>query len=128
DPRPLALYGYSFNLPGGKTVSAITLPKNRNVVVLAVSLSSSAVRASLASAFNTTGIVTDGGKFTGGLDGIGFAYSGNLLSTTQTFNNTLFNLGPANAPDAVSGNGKPVALPAGKFSALQLLATGVNGA
>jgi Pro-kumamolisin, activation domain len=38
DTRPLALYGYSFNLASGKTVRSITLPNNRNVVVLAMSL------------------------------------------------------------------------------------------
>ena len=38
DTRPLALYGYRFNIPNGKTVSAIALPKNRNVVVLAITL------------------------------------------------------------------------------------------
>jgi hypothetical protein len=132
DSRPLALYGYSFNLSGAKTVSAITLPKNRNVVVLGISLGSNAaasstVQVSLASAFDTNGIAPDLGRFSGGLDGVGFSYSANLLGTTQTFNNTLFNLGPANAPNSASGNGKTIALPAGKFSAIQLLATGVNG-
>ncbi len=38
DTRPVALYGYSFNLPKGKTVRGISLPRNRNVVVLAISL------------------------------------------------------------------------------------------
>jgi alpha-mannosidase len=37
----------------------------------------------------------------------------------------VFKLGPADAPDAVSG--KTVALPAGKFSSLRLLAVAVNG-
>jgi hypothetical protein len=32
------LYGYSFSLNAGKKVSSITLPNNRNVVVLAMSL------------------------------------------------------------------------------------------
>jgi hypothetical protein len=38
DNRTFLLYGYSFSLNGGKKVSSITLPGNRNVVVLAISL------------------------------------------------------------------------------------------
>jgi subtilase family serine protease len=42
DSRLVALYGYTFTLASGKTLSSITLPKNRNVVVLAMSLATSA--------------------------------------------------------------------------------------
>jgi hypothetical protein len=35
---PVHLYGYSFALNSAKTVNSITLPKNRNVVVLAIDL------------------------------------------------------------------------------------------
>jgi len=42
DTRPMTLYGYTFNLSNTKTVKAIALPKNRNVVVLAMSLSTAA--------------------------------------------------------------------------------------
>jgi hypothetical protein len=38
DGEPFYLYSYSFNLSSSKTVSSISLPNNRNVVVLAVSL------------------------------------------------------------------------------------------
>ena len=38
DDRPFYLYGYSFAIDAGKTVKSLTLPKNRNVVVLAVDL------------------------------------------------------------------------------------------
>jgi hypothetical protein len=136
DNRTFLLYGYSFALTGGKQVSSIALPNNRNVVVLAMSLTGSgtpsptapmAAQVSLSPAFNITGISTDGKTFTGGLDGVGYAYSETLLGATQTFDNALFNIGPANAPDAVSANGSAVGLPAGQFSALRMLATGVNG-
>ena len=40
DTRPMTLYGYTFNLSSSKTVKSITLPNNRNVVVLAMNLSS----------------------------------------------------------------------------------------
>jgi hypothetical protein len=81
----------------------------------------------LASAFNlSSAMVTDGTTFTGGgLDGGGRSYSANLLGSTQTFNGTQFNLGPANAADAVDN--ATITLPAAQFSALQMLAAGVNG-
>ena len=39
DKRTFYLYGYSFAINGTKTVQSITLPKNRNVVVLAIDVS-----------------------------------------------------------------------------------------
>jgi hypothetical protein len=82
----------------------------------------------LASDFNTNGIYTDGSKYTtGGLDGDGYSYSENLLTTSRVYNGTLFTLGAANVPDAVSGTGQTVVLPAGKFAGLALLATGIEG-
>jgi hypothetical protein len=100
--------------------------------VLAISLSStsgasSSSQVNLSAAFDTTGITTDGKAFSGGLDDVGFAYSGNLLGVAPTLNNTVFNLGSADQPNVVSGRGKTIALAAGRFSTLQMLATGVNG-
>jgi len=126
DTRTVELYGYSFNLSPGKTVKSLTLPQNRNVVVLAINLSTD-VQVNLSSGFDTTGIVTDGATFAGGLDGVGYGYSAKLLGATLTFNQTAFSFGPSNSPDAVSATGKNVTLPAGKFSSLEMLATGVNG-
>jgi alpha-mannosidase len=81
----------------------------------------------LSSAYNATGIHTDGSEFSpaASADGEGFAYSKETLGSSQLWDGVLFNLGPANAPDAVTG--RTVALPAGKFSSLDLLATGVEG-
>jgi hypothetical protein len=39
DTRSMTLYGYTFTLSNSKTVKSIALPNNRNVVVLAMSLS-----------------------------------------------------------------------------------------
>jgi hypothetical protein len=133
DTRPLQLSGYSFSPAAGKTVSSISLPQNRNVVVLAISLTASAAstapaQVSLTTAFDTIGIVTDGKTFTGGVDGVGYAYSLALLGATETIGGAVFNLGPANAADIVTANGKTITLTAGQFSKLQMLATGVNGA
>lgn len=62
-----------------------------------------------------------------GLDWGGAAYSGNLLGPSLTWDGTSFALGPTNALDAVACTGQQIPLPAGKFPALRLLATAVNG-
>jgi hypothetical protein len=59
------------------------------------------------------------------LDEDGFAFSKQLLGAEQIGEGVLFKLGPANAPDVVTN--KTVALPAGKFTSLKILAVGVNG-
>ncbi|HTW49149.1 MAG TPA: S53 family peptidase [Acidobacteriaceae bacterium] len=83
---------------------------------------------SLASAYNTYAIYTDGTTITtSGLDGLGDAYSANLLTPHRILNDVQFNFGPANKLDAVSGAGQTVALPPGQYATLQLLGTGYNG-
>jgi hypothetical protein len=82
----------------------------------------------LSSQFNVNGIYTDGTTYsTGGLDGLGNSYSANLLTASRVFDGILFDLGPANELDAVGGSGQVISLPAGQFSALTLLATGIEG-
>ena len=82
----------------------------------------------LSSEFGVYGIYQDGSKYsTGGLDGLGYSYSANLLTASRVLNGVLFNFGPANAPDVVGCSGQTVALPAGQFSDLALLASGING-
>jgi hypothetical protein len=82
----------------------------------------------LSAAYNRTGIYTDGTRFDdGGLDGIGFAISSNLLTPTRIFDGVQFNFGPPNQPNAVFGDGRAIDLPAGEFAKLQLLATSVEG-
>jgi hypothetical protein len=81
----------------------------------------------LSSAYNLNGIYTDGTTFTTGLDGLGSAYSSNLLTANRILNGVQFNFGPANKLDAVSGAGQAITLPAGQFTTLQLLATSFNG-
>jgi hypothetical protein len=82
----------------------------------------------LTSEFNVNGIYSDGTTYTtGGLDGTGYSYSANLLTTSRVFNNTLFDFGPANELDAVGCQGQSIPLTAGKFSSIMLLATGVEG-
>ena len=89
---------------------------------------SSPVQLDLSSQFVRTGITRDGSTFDPlGLDGNGLAYSFNVLGSALVFDGTLFNFGPPNAPDAIPAGNQTVALPAGKFAALEMIATGVNG-
>lgn len=82
----------------------------------------------LSSEFNLNGIYTDGTTYTtGGLDGVGYSYSANLLGSTRVLNGVLLDLGPANDLDAVGSAGQTISLPAGQFSSMMLLATGVEG-
>jgi hypothetical protein len=88
-----------------------------------------ATTVSLASEANTIGIFSDGTTLSsGGLDGEGHAYSSTELGSSVTLSGTTFSFLPANEPDAVSGAGAPViTLPAGNYSALNLLGTGDFG-
>ncbi|MGA2686173.1 MAG: protease pro-enzyme activation domain-containing protein [Verrucomicrobiota bacterium] len=86
-----------------------------------------ATQVSLSSLYNRSGIWSDGRTFSGGLDGGGYAYSANLLGTAPSWNGITFNLGPANAADAVSCSGQTIILPAGNFTSLQILGTAVDG-
>ena len=82
----------------------------------------------LSSEFSLYGIYPDGTTYTtGGLDGGGYSYSANLLSTSRVFNGVLFDFGPANQLDAVGCSGQSVTLSPGQFSSLMLLATGIQG-
>ena len=81
----------------------------------------------LASAYNRSGMVTDGSPIAdGGLDTYGFAYSANLLGTKQTLKGVTYTFAAANTKNAVTS--LTVALTPGKYLALNLLATGLSGA
>jgi polygalacturonase len=126
---PIYLYAYSFAITGTKSVRSITLPKNRNVVVLAINLSPAgptAASVNLSAAANLDGLVTTGSPVSGGgVDGYGNAYSATLTGTSITWSGVTLALGSAGTANALSS--KTIALPAGNFSRLYLLATGANG-
>ena len=63
----------------------------------------------------------------GGIDAVGNAYSSNLLGTSLIFNGSTITFGAANASDGVKGTGQTITLPAGAFSKLNMLGTGLNG-
>jgi hypothetical protein len=88
------------------------------------------VPVSLASLYNVTAAVIDGTTFPpigldGGSNGMGTAYSANLLGPQQTLSGTALYLGPVNLPNGVSG--KTVPLPSGQYATIKLLGTAVNG-
>ena len=82
----------------------------------------------LAQEYNLNGIGADTASFAdSGLDGSGNVYSSNLLTANQILDGIQFNLGPANQPDAVSGAGQQIKLPAGQFATLRVLAASIYG-
>ena len=74
------------------------------------------------------GIVSDGTVFSGGIDGVGSAYSENLLGSSLEWNGINFNFGPANGADVISAAGQTLSLTPTQTSSLSLLAIAVNGA
>jgi hypothetical protein len=125
------LYNYTLTINQTKTAKSLTLPNNANVVVLALALANEPAPVTLASYYNRAGIYSDDETFTnpatGGIDGIGDAYSATLLTGSQIWTNTLFTFGPANATNVISAANQVVSLPAGYYNALRMLATGVEG-
>jgi len=82
----------------------------------------------LSSAWNLTGIYPTGSTYsTGGLDGLGYSFSSNLLGPSRVLNGVPFQFGPSGQPDAVYANGQTISLPSGKFKSLQLMGTGLGG-
>jgi Chitobiase/beta-hexosaminidase C-terminal domain len=123
DDRTFHLYGYSLALNASKTVQSITLPSNRDVVVLAIDLIPPGAATPIDNVYGigTVGTAVSGG----GLDKDGNAYAGNLLGSSLTWAGSAFTLGAANVADAISG--ETIALTAGNYASLNILATGVNG-
>lgn len=72
------------------------------------------------------GIAKPGSTVTGGgIDGIGYAYAATPLGTSPSWSGQTFTLLPAGQNSAVSRRMIPI--PAGKYSSLNLLASGVDG-
>ncbi len=92
-------------------------------------IAGSGVPVDLSAAFDTTGLYSDGVTYpaTGGVDGEGFGYSGTLLGRTLTWQGVPFQIGPPAAPDMVTARGQVIPLPAGSYTSLWLLGTGVEG-
>lgn len=122
--------------PTGTSAVTVTGTSGSEVQAVRISLSvnagigtgGSGTPVDLSGAYALYGIYADGTVYTTtGLDGGGYSYSANLLTPARILNGVGYLLGPAGAPDAVPGKGQSVALPAGSYHALGLLATGVGG-
>jgi len=117
--------------PGTSTITITgtsgTLLRSVSIPLKVTAIKTGAVAVDLSSAYNGNGIYEDGSTFdeTSSLDGGGFAFPARPLGSSLEWDGVLFRLGPANAPDVVTG--KTVALPLGKFASLMMLATGVDG-
>lgn len=83
----------------------------------------------LTAAFNSLGFTKDGAAFSlnDGFDGGGAAYSATLLGPMPSWKNVQFKLGPPGAPNTVSCNGQVIPVPAGRFTSLWILGSGVQG-
>jgi alpha-mannosidase len=109
------------------TATAGGTSRTATAKVTVAAILSGTVPVDLSAAFNVTGIYKDGARFEpeSSLDEGGYSYSAQQMGREQVGDGAVFHIGPANAPDAVSG--KTVSLPTGKFSSLKLLAVGVEG-
>ncbi len=104
-----------------------SLSHSVSILLEVTAIKTGAVAVDLASAYNANGIYQDGSTFdeASSLDGGGFAFPAEPLGASLEWDGVSFRLGPANAPDVVTG--KTIALPLGKFAFLMMLATGVDG-
>lgn len=105
------LYGYTFAIDGTKTVTSITLPNNRNVVMLAIDVSATGatpVRVNLAAVDNVVGIVPNGtAPAKGGWDNDGYAYSAGLIGSSITWAGSTFTLVASTAAQTLQISGSP---------------------
>jgi serine/threonine protein kinase len=87
----------------------------------------SKVSVDLSRDYNATGIYTEGTAFdsNSSLDRVGNALPAEVLGAAIAWDGVTFSLGPANTADAVTS--RIIALPAGRFNALKMLALGVEG-
>ncbi|HUD45995.1 MAG TPA: protease pro-enzyme activation domain-containing protein [Candidatus Baltobacteraceae bacterium] len=117
--------------------STLTLAGASGSITQAVALTLTVVgatpgtaQANLSAIFNLAVIYRDGSTFSasGGADGGGNAYSATLLGSALNWDGCFFKPGVANASDVIKCSGQTVPLPSGKYSSLQMLATGVDGA
>ena len=127
----LATFTASASAPAGTSKVTLTgtsgsLTHTTVLTLTVTALAAGSAAVNLASYYNVPAIAVDYAPFTsGGLDAGGRSYSGTLLGAGQTISGTVFTFGPMGASDAVSG--QTVTLPGGKFTTLNLLASGVNG-
>jgi len=106
---------------GGDQDGALTLTDNATNSPQTVSLSGNGASAvNLSSYYNVYAIATPGtDPQDGGFDTSSYAYDSSQIGTLLSYQNVIFPLAAANAPDAVSN--ETVALPSGSYNQLYLL-------
>jgi hypothetical protein len=128
------LYTGAFTVSSTTTVNAIAVAAgytNSPVASATYTINtntggSAPISVSLSAAEKIYGIGTPGTAVTGGgLDGNGNAYAGSLLGTSVTYNGVTYTLSGAGANSAASI--ATITLPAGSYTTLSVLGTGVNG-
>jgi hypothetical protein len=93
---------------------------------ISTTVSGAPVSVSLSTADTLYGLAVAGTAATGGgLDGYNQAYAANLVGSSVTWNGATFALPSAGPATAVTS--ATIALPAGNYTALSLLGSGVNG-
>ncbi len=85
------------------------------------------VEVDLASSFTTVGIGVDGDAGSGNLDGHGNSYSASALGPSLAWGGATFALGLGDSDDVISAGGQTIALPSGRFTAIDLLGASVFG-
>lgn len=107
-------------------------PSNAALMTVRVRLpASNSIPLSLADVYNVNAIASDGKPPANGGVGSGYGLAAALLGPTLATEGMTFQLGAADQPDAVSKGVELRLIPqsrSGSYSALQVLATGVNGA
>jgi hypothetical protein len=124
------VYSTALNVTTTTTINAIAAAPSYTTSALTSGTytigATTATNVNLAAVANVYGIAVNGATVPGaGLDGGGYAYSATLLGSSLSWSGISFTLGAAEALDAVSS--ATVTLPAGTFSKLYMLATGLNG-
>ena len=115
---------------GTDTVTVSNGTQQASATVAVAAPTAPVTQVGLSSSFNRVGIVPDGASFSGGgLDGGGFALSGNLLGTNVVFNGNSFTIAAASttANNVVYGAGQTITLPQGQYAELEILADHTNG-
>jgi len=120
--QTLNIYSYRHALPAGKTLTAIGLPTNTNVVLMGVLVTSEDAP------YNATGAVSQGTKFwsLSGFDGNGNAYDSAALQSSMSSGH-LWQLEPGTL-NTIAAAGQTIDLTGyAPGSSLHLLGAGVNG-